>query len=278
MGKNIVFCGYGQLAMECLTRLIKEGHSIMYVLTHKDENNSIVNFCKFNNILFSYKDARKENMLQNMETNLDYVISVNYRYILPKYFFEKAKHAINIHGSLLPKYRGRTPHVWSIINGEQYSGVTCHLIEETVDTGNIVEQVKIKIDPNDTGHSLLQKFGEIYPEILMNSIKKLELKVDTMAQDESQASFYGKRTPNMGYIDFYKPQKKVIDFVRAQAYPYPGAYYYLIDGTRIIINGLECHQKEDVLLNSIGVIKKIDDSYYVRCSDALLKIVDYVLK
>ncbi|NSL51794.1 methionyl-tRNA formyltransferase [Calidifontibacillus erzurumensis] len=276
--KKIVFCGFGKLGKDCLERLIDEGYTISFIFTHKElQEESVDTFAKMKNLEYCYKDARKyldEVKPRIIQLRPDYLVSVNYRYIIPREIFEIPKFAINIHGSLLPKYRGRTPHVWSIINGEEYSGITAHIIEETVDTGDIIAQIPVKIDPNDTGYSLLKKFEGLYPDLLINSINKLENNEPLLKQNENNASFFGKRTPEMGYIDFYKESYEIINFVRAQAHPYPGAYYYLIDGKKIIINRLIV--EESISLNlPIGVITNINNDYYVKCKDNVLKIVDY---
>ncbi|GAA0318718.1 hypothetical protein GCM10008967_06620 [Bacillus carboniphilus] len=275
---KILFCGFGKLGRHCLDRLFAEGYTISFILTHKElGNDSVDTFAKKNNIKYSYKDARmhmNDIKIEIVEENIDYLISVNYRYIIPKEIFRLPKYAMNIHGSLLPKYRGRTPHVWSIINGEEFSGITSHIIEETVDTGDIIEQIPIRINSEDTGYSLLKKYEELYPELLINSLKKLANNEPFIKQNEKEASYFGKRTPDMGYIDFYKCANEVINFVRAQANPYPGAYYFLKNGKKIIINRL-------IVIDSvshdmpIGVITNKNDEYYVKCKDHVLKIVDY---
>jgi methionyl-tRNA formyltransferase len=203
----------------------------------------------------------------------DYLISVNYRYIIPFEILKIANYSLNIHGSLLPKYRGRTPHVWSIINGEQYSGVTCHLIEESVDTGDIIKQKKILIDENDTGFSLLKKFEHIYPELLLDSLDHLEKNKSLLKQNEENASYFGKRIPEMGYIDFYKDCLEVKNFIRAQSNPYPGAYYFLANGKKIIIDRIE--ETHFCFEGSIGQIKAIEDKYFVKCKNGNLEILEY---
>lgn len=276
--KQIVYCGFGKLGRDCLERLINEGYNVSYVFTHKELNDhSVDTFAIENNINYTYKDARKhldETKEKVAELSPQYLISVNYRFIIPKAIFGIANYAINIHGSLLPQYRGRTPHVWSIINGEEYSGITSHLIEETVDTGDIIEQIKIKIEPLDTGYTLLKKFEKLYPDLLIQSLNKVEINKLTK-QNEYEASYFGMRTPDMGYIDFLKNAADVINFVRAQANPYPGAYYYLNDGNKIIINRLEVEEKPIPADLAIGRIVKVNNKYYVRCRDRVLKVVDY---
>lgn len=274
--KKILFCGFGKLGSSCLKVLIENGYEIGYILTHKENEQDSVDTFAFNNkIEYSYLDARKHltQLIEEIE-KFDLLISVNYRYVIPKEIYTLADIAINVHGSLLPKYRGRTPHVWSIINGEKESGITCHIIEETVDTGAIVSQIVVPIEKDDTGYSLLKKFEGNYPLLLMDSINKLENRVALSKQDEELASYYGKRTPDMGYIDFRKSATEIIDFVRAQAEPYPGAYYYLVDGRKIIINKL-VRGEQNQLDMTIGVIKEINSEYFVLCKDGVLKIQDY---
>jgi methionyl-tRNA formyltransferase len=278
MTLSILFCGFGKLGSDCLQRLIAEGYTISFILTHKElGKDSVDTFAKEQNIRFSYKDARKymnEIKEEIAEETIDYLVSVNYRYIIPKGIFGIPKYAMNIHGSLLPKYRGRTPHVWSIINGEEFSGITSHIIEETVDTGDIIEQIPVRINSDDTGYSLLKKFENLYPDLLINSLKKLDEDRPLIKQNEKEASFFGKRTPDMGYIDFYKNTNEVINFVRAQSNPYPGAYYCLKDGRKIIINRLIVDESISHDM-PVGVINNFNEEYYVKCKDSNLKIVDY---
>ncbi len=276
--EKVVFCGFGKLGRDCLEALIEEGYAVEYVMTHKENlNDSVDTFARTRGIEYSYSDARKhlKTEIQKIShLSPKFFISVNYRYIIPKQVYTLAEFALNIHGSLLPLYRGRTPHVWSILNGERESGITCHLIEETVDTGDIISQQVIPIGVNDTGYTLLKKFEAQYPALLIESMVKLMRSEQLKKQDNEYASYYGKRTPDMGYIDFRKTAREVNDFIRAQAEPYPGAYYYLIDGRKIIINKIEVHESEqfDAM---IGVIFKKHNQYYVKCKDCILRIEAY---
>ncbi|WP_017470747.1 methionyl-tRNA formyltransferase [Amphibacillus jilinensis] len=276
--EKIIFCGFGRIGENCLNVLKEKNFKVEYILTHKsDEAGGVDYFAKKNNIRFTYKDARENlheirDIIQNIEPK--YLISVNYRYIIPHEIFEIPEYAFNIHGSLLPKYRGRTPHVWSIINGEDVTGITSHLIDKFVDTGNIIKQKRINIEKEDTGYSLLCKFEKYYPKLLIESIDILRKNIKLSKQDHNVASYYGKRTPDMGYVDFNKYALEVINFVRALAEPYPGAYYYLVDGRKIIINKVMIANKHTLDVE-VGVIKFKQDNLYVKCKDQLLKIVQY---
>lgn len=275
---KIVFFGFGKLGKDCMVRLNREGHEISHVFTHKDMTlNSVDLYAQDKNIPFSYKDLRKfPDLLNSHNFEESLLVSINYRFILDLNIINKFLYAINLHGSLLPKYRGRTPHVWAIINGEKKTGVTAHIIDKGVDTGPIIKQEEVDISPSDTGHSLLLKFEKIYPDLLISSIKNLVKGCKLKVQDNNEASFFGKREPIMGYIDFQNNSKKIIDFVRAQSNPYPGAYSFLEDGKKIIINKLGLFNEKKIDLCK-GKIKKINNDYYVRCKDSILKILDYKL-
>jgi len=276
---KIAFFGFGKLGSSCLKALQSEGYKISYIFTHKDLSDSGVDtFAKNHNIPFYYKDLRKnKNFIISQQTDQVILVSINYRYILEKNIFNKYSYALNIHGSLLPKYRGRTPHVWAIINGERYAGITSHLIDEGVDTGPIIKQEKIKIEDYDTGATLLQRYENVYPNLLIDSINFLLKSGIPKKQNEEHASYFGERKPMMGYIDFYQKSYKIIDFVRAQSNPYPGAYSYLGNGQKIIVHKIE-KTKDIRYIESIGVIKSIEGKFFVRSEDDYLKIIDFEIK
>lgn len=277
--KNIFF-GFGKLGATCLSLLIEKGFKIDYVFTHKDGGiDSVDQIAKNSDISFSYADLRKDNELLN-ELNLSpilYLISVNYRFILPLPILKNAMYPLNLHGSLLPKYRGRTPHVWSIIHGESKTGVTCHLMEESVDTGKIYHQIEVEITEEDTGFDLLQKFEKVYPDCLFETLNKIKNGFNPISQDEKNASYYGKRIPEMGYIDFHKDCYSIINFIRAQSEPYPGAYTYLPNGKMMIINHAIriTDFNEDPL--PIGITFSRDGKYFVKTLDGFLLLDRYEL-
>lgn len=276
--KNIIFFGYGDLGTVCLKNLIDKGFNIIYILTHKDEKaQGVDTFAKVNDIPFSYNDLRKEsiNLLDEISgICVDYLVSINYRFIIPKEIFTIPKYSLNIHGSLLPKYRGRTPHVWNIINGEKLTGITCHLIDDGVDTGDIITQYQVKIEEEETGFELLKKFQRFYPTVLLESILKLENGEQLIKQDNKKASYFGKRTPIMGYIDFYKEFSQIKNFVRAQAAPYPGAYYFLNSGEKVFIHKISKVKKDYDFISEIGIITKKNGEFFVKCKDSIIKIDD----
>lgn len=224
---KIAFLVSGGLGEHVLNHFIKI-YKLSFVLTDKDSDN-IVKLCKSKNIPVYAGNPRKteiDNFL--IGKNCDIIISVNYLFIIEKKIIRLAnKLCFNVHGSLLPKYRGRTPHVWAIINNEKETGITAHIMDEGCDTGDILKQIKIEINPNDTGASILQKFQELYIPLVENVI--MDCTNDNLIctkQDETKATFFGKRTPEDGRIDWNWSAERIINWVRAQAFPYPGAFTY----------------------------------------------------
>lgn len=280
---DIIFCGFGSLALSCIKVLKENNYTIKAILTHDSTDiQSVKAYAIEHNIKYYLEDLRKsqdihDKLLQFASlNNISYLISINYRYIIPTSFFSHFSVALNLHGALLPHFRGRTPHVWAIINGQKECGVTCHKIAKIVDSGDIIEQVKVAIEDNDTGYSLLKKLEKHYPIVLLKALDKINKGFKGQKQNEDEATYFGVRTPIMGYISFNNDFYSINNFVRAQAHPYPGAYYYLGDGRKIIINKIQ-KAKSIIPTKPIGQIFINADKYLVFCKDCLIEIVDYTI-
>jgi len=276
---EVIFCGFGALGQSCLSELINSGLRVTHVLTHKElKSDSVDTLALENKIPFYYSDLRKDQTLLDELKNkrVKYLISVNYRYIIPIQLLQCADYPLNIHGSLLPKYRGRAPHIWAIINGEGFTGVTCHIMEVTVDTGAIYSQIKIPISADTTGNDIINEFKEKYPNVLRETLDKIENQYQPTPQKEEDATYFGKRIPEMGYIDILKSKQSIINFVRAQTRPYPGAYYFLPTGDKIIIFKIsEFNSKEFETTLTLGSIRKFNEDYLLSVSDGILMITEY---
>lgn len=201
------------------------------------KSQQIIDFANQHNIPVFIGNPRNGKLLSFAKNfDCEIALSVNYLFIIEKTTVDLFKYPINFHGSLLPKYRGRTPHVWAIINNEKETGITAHLIDENCDTGNIVLQKKITIADNDTGQSVLNKFKVIYPSLVKEVIDLVKLgNFTTFEQDNQKATFFDKRTPDDGIIDWNWQKERINNWVRAQANPYPGAFTFY-KGSKIIID------------------------------------------
>lgn len=250
---------------------MKSLYQIEFVMTDK-KSNTIIDFCQNNNISYFLGNPRDRRAHSFYENKLiDLIVSVNYLFLVEKDIIElPTLLAFNIHGSLLPKYRGRTPHVWSIINNEKYTGITAHKIDEGCDTGDIIEQIRIEITDTDTGASILNKYAKQYIPLIESVIFKLKNdSVVYFKQNENEATYFGVRTPDDGKIDWNWQKERIYNWVRAQASPYPGAFSFY-QNVKIIIdevsfsnygfneqmpNGLILSEKPLLVKTSNGVIE-----------------------
>lgn len=249
----------GGLGYIIASKLIVAEKDITFIATDKNSS-AIQELAQANNIPLYIGNPRNsaiESFLHDKQ--IDVLLSINYLFLINENLISLPKtYAINLHGSLLPKYRGRTPHVWSIINNEQFTGVTAHLIVAECDAGDIVEQVQIPIGESETGNDILLKYNSVYPELVETILTKIRInRLQIRPQDHSMATFYGKRSPKDGEIDWSWQKERIRNWVRAQAYPYPGAFSF-IKGERITIDkisfadqGYEYDRPDGLVLSTI---------------------------
>ena len=151
-----------------------------------------------------------------------------------------------MHGSLLPKYRGRAPVNWAVLKGETRTGATLHAMTSRADTGAILDQEAVPIGPDDTAIEVQRRVTAAAAAVLGRRIDELKAgTAKTTPQDESQATRFGQRRPEDGRIDWSRPAKEVHDLVRAVTHPYPGAFTDLFGGKTFVwrtrLPGLAAH-------------------------------------
>ncbi len=229
----------GNLGLRCLD-FVSNFRDVCFVLTDKGSV-EIIEYCSNKNIPHFIGNPRNGNVHDFIKAfSVDVILSINYLFIIDSYLINfPQKYAINFHGSLLPKYRGRTPHVWSIINNEKETGITAHIITEECDKGDIIYQEKIWILPDTTGGNLLQQFLNLYPLIIEKVINIIENnQIILVEQDETKATWFGKRTAEDGEINWNWQKERIYNWVRAQSSPYPGAFTYY-NNRKIIVHKIE---------------------------------------
>ena len=229
----------GSLGLHCLIYIYRK-RKVVCVLTDK-KSYEIIEFCKQNEIPIFIGNPRYRGakiFFQNLSA--DVLLSINYLFIIEKDIIEfPSKYAINFHGSLLPKYRGRSPHIWAIINNENKTGITAHIMTEGCDEGDIIYQEILPINSTDTGADILNLYSLKYPSVIDIVIDILENdEVTFIKQDSTKATWFGKRVPEDGEIKWYWQKERIYNWVRAQAKPYPGAFTFY-KNEKIIINRLE---------------------------------------
>lgn len=245
---NIGLLISGGLGVVILKKMVEHNYKLCFIMTDKNSTDIIELASKYNIDLFVGNPRNSSCDLFIKNRSIDILISVNYLFIIKSNLITLPKKiAFNIHGSLLPKYRGRTPHVWAIINNEKITGITAHLIEEGCDTGKIIEQLKVQINEKDTGADILNKYSELYFPMIESIIEKVKIdKVVAVPQNNKNATYFWKRTPDDGKISWSWQRERIKNWIRAQAYPYPGAFGF-IEKNKVVIDEIE---NSDIGFNS----------------------------
>ena len=263
----------GGLGLEVLQQLCTT-EDIRYVFTDRGSVD-IVETCRRHRIPVFIGNPRKGRAASIIgEARCDLLFSVNYLFLVEEDILAlPTRYAINLHGSLLPKYRGRTPHVWAIINGETEVGVTAHLMTPELDAGAIVRQVAIDVPKEATGAEVLSRYREIYPKLVRQILSDVRQNmVHLTPQDESKATYFPKRTPDDGAIDWQWSRERVYNWIRAQAAPYPGAFF-IFGGKRYIVHKASFselgfrHETENGRVLSVG-----QDFLTVKLSNGALEL------
>lgn len=266
----------GNLGLIIVQKLINQKEDIKFIATDKNST-GIAALAREKNIPVHVGNPRKpsiEGFLKDKD--IDVLLSVNYLYLINDNLISlPKKFAINLHGSLLPKYRGRTPHVWAIINNEKNTGVTAHLISAECDAGDIVDQVLIPIEENDTGNDILVKYTKEYPVIVEKILAKIKnSNLSAVAQNHELATYYGKRTPEDGLINWSWHKERIRNWIRAQASPYPGAFSF-INGVKFTIDKLSYSEFGYNFEEPDGKVLAIDPKIIIKTPNGAVAIDCY---
>lgn len=240
---GVVVFAYQNMGLIGLRSLIKNNIKIHQVFTHKDNKNhnvwwgSVFDYCKEQSINCDYADNYSHRQILQIikKFNILTILSFHYRRILPEYILKLPQNGcINLHCSLLPRYRGKAPVNWQIINGEEESGFTLHYMTKDIDEGDIIYQSKVSINYDDNILSLYKKLENSVEQYFNKSIKNVVMGNFSSSKQNSKGSYYGTRTPEDGIIDWSLSAIKIYNLIRAITKPYPGAFSY-INGKKILI-------------------------------------------
>ncbi|MER0048663.1 bifunctional UDP-4-amino-4-deoxy-L-arabinose formyltransferase/UDP-glucuronic acid oxidase ArnA [Pectobacterium odoriferum] len=234
--KAIVFA-YHDIGCVGLEALKLAGYEIQAVFTHSDapgENHFYASVAKaaaeMDVSVFAPEDINHPLWVNRIrELAPDVIFSFYYRTLLSDDILQlPAFGAFNLHGSLLPHYRGRAPVNWVLVNGETQTGVTLHKMVSRADAGDIVAQSVVAIDEEDTALTLHGKCRTAAAALLAQQLPLIRSREITLTpQDESRASYFGRRTAADGLIDWHKSAREINNLIRAVTEPYPGAFTFL---------------------------------------------------
>jgi methionyl-tRNA formyltransferase len=250
--KRAVVFAYSSIGCECLAELLASGLDVAALFTHEDDPGEEKWFLSVRALADeSSIPALTPDRLGEAEANFirdlqpDLIFSFSYRLVIPAAILELAPlGAFNIHGALLPRYRGRACVNWAVLNGETMTGVTLHHMTARVDEGRIVDQEPVPIGPDETAHDVFKKMIPAARLVLRRSLPDiLEGTARGREQDESSATYYGRRRPEDGQIDWPKPARDVHNLVRALTHPFPGAFTF-INGRKLFVWGAKPLEEE----------------------------------
>lgn len=169
-------------------------------------------------------------------TPLDLMFAVSWRYLVPPAVYRRPRMGTYVlHDSLLPAYRGFSPTVWAIINGEEYTGATLFRIAQGVDEGDIIDQEKVPIGGDETIATVMERVTGAYLALLERNLEALLAgRARAIPQDGIKASYTCKRLPEDNHIVWSQPGRHIHNLIRAVTAPYPGAYTF-VDGRKMIV-------------------------------------------
>jgi methionyl-tRNA formyltransferase len=280
--RTVVFA-YHNMGIAGLEALKKSGFDIAAVFSHEDDPSencwfaSVGNWAKENGIaVFFPHDVNAPEWIQSIARYApDVIFSFYYRNMLGRDILDLAPSgAFNLHGSLLPAYRGRVPVNWVLVNGEKQTGVTLHCMIEKPDAGDIVGQKAIAIDFDDTARTLYDKLCIAARELLGDVLPLIrERRAPRISQNLARGSYFGRRRPEDGRIDWNWPAVRIYNLVRAVTDPYPGAFAFLPGGEKIMI-WWALPETEGCCDRFPGRISIEDRHIYITAGKGRLQLVD----
>jgi methionyl-tRNA formyltransferase len=234
MAGGIVVFAYSEVGHACLTFLLDRGEKVEALFTHEDSSgerqwfSSCAELAKSRGVPVYTAAPKDGDTVERVirEIAPDLIFSFYYRVMIPERILGLARlGAYNMHGSLLPGYRGRAPLNWAIINGEKETGVTLHVMVKAADAGDVIDREVVPIGPEETAGEVALRIPAAAVRIVARQIDALKAGAAVRhVQDERKASYFGIRKPEDGRIDWTQPARRVFDLVRAVAAPFPGAF------------------------------------------------------
>lgn len=283
---KIIFMGTPDFAAASLEALIDSRHEIQAVVTQPDKPKGrkgeltpspVKVIAKREGIkVYQPLKVRDEEFVKTLRAyNPDVMVVVAFGQIIPLSILKMPKFGcVNIHGSLLPKYRGAAPIQWAVLDGEKETGITTILMDEGIDTGDILLKKTIKIDADETSGSLFDKLMALGAETILETLDELEKgNLTPTKQGESPTAYAKMLTKAMGLIDFTKSAKELDCFVRGMD-PWPSAYTLLSGKTlklwkvRVVEGGGKAG----------SVIEIGKESFTVACGEGAIEVLEVQLE
>ena len=288
---KIVFMGTPDFSLQPLKKLIEAGHYVSLVLTREDKKRNrgelsptpVKELAQELNIpVLTPSRMKDEALLERLNSEkADFFVVVAYGKILPKEILDMPKFGcINIHASLLPEYRGAAPIQWSIIDGKKKTGITTMLMDEGLDTGDILKQYELPIANNETGGSLFEKLALLGGEAIVDTIDNFN-NITPKKQGESTTGYAKMISKSMGDIDFNKSAIEIERLIRGMN-PWPSAYTKYMGK---VLKIWEAKVAENIpelpnikLNENYGKIYSFNNRIFIICNSSVLEVMSLQLE
>lgn len=287
---NIVFMGTPDFAKESLEAIYKAGHNIMAVVTNPDRPKgrgmklipSEVKEYAMGKDLKIYQPIKIKELTEELKTiNPDVICVVAYGKILPRKILEIPKFGcINVHASLLPKYRGAAPIQWAVLNGDKVTGVSTMYMDKGMDTGDIILKEEVKIGEDETTGELWERLSKIGGELLVQTLEKLEKGTAPREKQSEDFTVAPMLSKEMAKIDWEtKTAQEIKNLVRGLN-PIMGAFTYL-NGKKIKFWKVSIASEEEIEIENMNIIRNgtvlvsdTRDGLFIKARQGVLKVLE----
>ena len=288
---KIVFMGTPDFSLQPLRKLIEAGHYVSLVLTREDKKRNrgelsptpVKELAQELNIpVLTPSIMKDEALLERLNSEkADFFVVVAYGKILPKEILDMPKFGcINIHASLLPEYRGAAPIQWSIIDGKKKTGITTMLMDEGLDTGDILKQYELPIADNETGGSLFEKLALLGGEAIVDTVDNFN-NITPKKQGESTTGYAKMISKSMGDIDFNKSAIEIERLIRGMN-PWPSAYTNYMGKVLKIWEAKVAENISELpnikLNENYGKIYSFNNRIFIICNSSVLEVLSLQLE
>lgn len=280
---KVIFMGTPDFAVGTLEALVKAGHEVVLAVTQPDKPKGRGGKMQYTPVketalkyeipVFQPKRVREAACIEELRKyEADVMVVVAFGQILPKEILEMTPYGcINVHASLLPKYRGAAPIQWAVINGEKVSGVTTMQMDEGLDTGDMIQKTEVLLAEDETGGSLFDKLAMEGAKLCVQTLKALETKTATWEKQGEPTTEYARMLDKkIGNIDWTKSAVEIERFVRGLN-PWPSAY---TDWDGKVMKIWEASVSDAQTEETPGTIVNVEkDGFYVQTGEGQLKVL-----
>lgn len=285
---RVVFMGTPDFAVGTLEAIIKEGYEVAGVVTQPDKPKGRGKNMQFTPVkevavaknipVYQPIRVKEPEFIEELQKlNPEVIVVVAFGQILPKAILDMPQYGcVNVHASLLPRYRGAAPIQWAVIDGEKESGVTTMLMEEGLDTGDMLKKTVVPLEEDETGGSLHDKLAAAGADLLIETLKELEAGTSVRTKQDDTLSNYAKMLDKqLGHIDFTKPAEEIERLIRGLN-PWPSAFTGIDGKTLKIWSATVVNQEAEGKYGEI--VEVTQDSILVKTGKGLLELDEVQLE